>query len=88
MHILEPTKPYRRHLTLYSSRPIAPGGSARGPFRRPREQHAQPVPPHGTRDRLKVAAGAEAGAGMFATDVRPKTIGCQLQQLAVDLEFA
>jgi UDPglucose--hexose-1-phosphate uridylyltransferase len=48
--------------------------------------HCEFWPPYRTRDRLKVLAGTELAAGMFAMDVLPETTAYELQQVEIELE--
>jgi UDPglucose--hexose-1-phosphate uridylyltransferase len=48
--------------------------------------HAQFYPPYRTRDKLKVLAGTELAAGMFAVDALPEDKARELQQVDVTLE--
>jgi UDPglucose--hexose-1-phosphate uridylyltransferase len=48
--------------------------------------HAQFYPPYRTRDKLKVLAGTELAAGMFAADALPEDKARELQQVPVTLD--
>lgn len=48
--------------------------------------HAAICPPYRTRERLKVLAGTELGAGFFAMDALPEDAARQLQAVTVDAE--
>ena len=48
--------------------------------------HAQFLPAHRSRDRLKYLAGTEIGAGFFAMDVLPEATARELQAVVVSLD--
>jgi UDPglucose--hexose-1-phosphate uridylyltransferase len=49
-------------------------------------RHGEFYPPYRTRDKLKVLAGTELAAGMFAMDALPEDKARELQQVGVSLE--